>query len=267
MSTTRLFVVFGVLAVLGGCVRPPRERVSSEVDRGYPSCAHDVLPPGELVASRALRAGSSMPERSVVERFEIRRHECVEIFRGRQDWAMSSNDIDVVYDAETLLPLRAWKRVRSPGGRNGERVEVRRFELRDTERVALTQRTVTGEIEHWRLRGQMPRAVIGPGRGLLSMWIRRARLAPGGRLRESVLDMRESMELVRDVTLLRLDDRDDPLLGRVRVYSIYGREPFYADEDDIVVGDLRGLVRAELVTEPMPVPSVPESAPDPAQAF
>lgn len=75
------------------------------------------------------------------------------------------------------------------------------------------------------------------------------------------------MELVRDVTLLRLEDRDDPVLGHVRVYSIYGREAFYADEDDMVVGDLRGLVPAELVREPMPVPSVPESAPDPAQAF
>jgi hypothetical protein len=206
-----------------------------------------------------------MPERSTVEHFEIQRRDCVEVFRGRQDWAMSSNDLDVVYDAQTLLPLRVWKRVRSPGGEQGERVEVRRFELRDTARVALTQRTVTGEIEHWTLRGTIPRAVIGPGRGLLSMWIRRARLAPGGRLRESVLDVRESMEIVRDVTLLRLDDRDDPVLGRVRVYSIYGREPFYADENDIVLGDLRGLLPAEMVSEPMPPPSVSDVPPDPTE--
>ncbi len=224
-----------------------------------------MLPEGELIGSRTLRAGPVMPERTIVEHFEIRRRDCVEVFRGRQDWAMSSNDLDVVYDAQTGLPLRAWKRIRSPGGETGERLEVRRFELRDTERVALTQRTVTGALEHWKLRGTMPRAIIGPGMGLLSMWIRRARLAPGGRLRESVLDIRESMEIVRDVTLLRLDDRDDPVLGRVRVYSIYGREPFYADENDIVLGDLRGLLPAELVREPMPTPSMPESPPDPTE--
>lgn len=98
------------------------------------------------------------------------------------------------------------------------------------------------------------------------MWIRRAHLPVGGRLRETVLDIRESMEVVRDVTLLRLEDREDASLGRtVRVYSIYGREPFYADEDDVVIGDMAGLVPAERVRDPLPAASVTLGDPDPTR--
>jgi hypothetical protein len=31
---------------------------------------------------------------------------------------------------------------------------------------------------------------------------------------------------------------------RVRVYTIYGREPFFTDENDVVLGDLAGLLPA-----------------------
>jgi hypothetical protein len=204
-----------------------------------------------------------MSEPSVVERFEIRRRGCAEVYTARQSWAGSTIDLDVVYDAETLLPQCAWKRIASPGAAHQQRIEIRRFELRAGQ-VALSQRTVTGALEHWLLRGPPVRAIIGPGRGLLSMWIRRARLPVGGRLRESVLDMRESMELVRDVTLLRLDDREDERIGRrVRVYTIYGREPFYADEDDVVVGDMMGLVPADRMSTPLPAMAVDPGPPDP----
>jgi hypothetical protein len=265
-AARRVAVCAAVIALAGACVTPPRERAAGPTDRGYPTCGQSALPEGEIVAEGVLRAGPNMAERSLVERFEIRRRACVEVYRGRQDWALSSIDLDVVYDAESLLPLRAWKRIGSPGPADGEpRVDVRRFELRDTDRVALTQRRVTGELESWLIRGPIPRAVIGPGRGLLSMWIRRARLDVGGRLREPVLDIRESMEVVRDVTLLRLEDRDDPALGRtVRVYSIYGREPFFADENDVVVGDMAGLVPADRVSAPLPRASVSLELPDPA---
>jgi hypothetical protein len=96
------------------------------------------------------------------------------------------------------------------------------------------------------------------------MWLRRARLGVGGRSREAALDIRESMEVVRDVSLLRLADRVVPALGRsVRVYTIYGREPFFADDDDVVVGDLMGLVPAALVDSPVPPPVGEPSPPDP----
>ena len=97
------------------------------------------------------------------------------------------------------------------------------------------------EWTRW-IRGARPTAIIGPGRGLLTPWIQRAHLAVGGRARESVLDVRESMEVIRDVTLARLEDRDDPTLGHVRVYTIYGREPVFTNDEDVVVGDLMGLV-------------------------
>ncbi|MDQ3034747.1 MAG: hypothetical protein M3Y87_20215 [Myxococcota bacterium] len=256
--------MIAALALIG-CIRPPRERASEGVDHGYPSCGQGALPEGERIATGFLRAGPVMSSPSVVERFEVRRRDCLEVFSGRQDWALSSIDLEVVYDAETLLPLRVWKRIGSPGLRGGApRVDVRRFELRDTDRVALTQRRVDGELEHWRIRGPIPRVIIGPGRGVLTMWIRRARLPVGGRLRETALDVRESMELIRDVTLLRLEDRDDPTIGRrVRVYSIYGREPFYADENDVVIGDMMGMLPGELVRDPMPTPSVVLDPPDP----
>lgn len=237
-------------AWLAACVEPPRSRASGPFDLGYPTCDGRALPEGTRIASGWLRAGPTFPERSVSERFEIRRRDCVIHFTGRQDWTLSTIDLDVMFDAQTLRPLRVWKRIASPGGRRA-RVEVRRFEMRGP-RVALTQRTVTGVLEHWWIRGPSPSAVIGPGRGLLTLWLRRARLPVGGRVREPVLDIRENMEVVRDVTLARLDDRDDPVLGRVRVYTIFGREPVYADDEDVVVGDMMGLVPGALVGEAAP---------------
>lgn len=250
-----------------GCITPPRQRAGAGRDEGYPTCGRDALPEGEVVAARALRAGPVMVARDVVERFEIRRRDCVEVFTGRQTWSMSTTDVDVVYDADTLLPLRVWKRIVSPGSGGRAAIETRRFELRGGDRVALAQRTAAGALEHWTLRpapsGGTPRAIVGPGRGLLTMWLRRARLEVGGRLREPVLDVRESMEEVREVTLARLEDRDDERLGRVRVYTIYGREPFYADDEDVVVGDMMGMLPAELVPGTAPVPTITPPDPDP----
>ncbi|AKF06462.1 hypothetical protein DB32_003611 [Sandaracinus amylolyticus] len=247
------------------CIPLPRERVSEGSDEGYPTCGRDALPEGDVIARGALRAGPVMQARSLIETFEVRRRDCVRVFTGNQSWDMSSIDLDVVYDEETQLPLRAWKRIVSPGARPGEeRIDLRRFELR-TPRVALTQQTDEGGLEHFLLRGERPRAIIGPGRGLLTMWIQRAQLPVGGRLREHVLDIRESIEVIREVTLRRVEDRDDPAIGRrVRVYTIYGREPIYTDENDVVLGDMMGLVPAERVTEPLP-PRLfePPGAPDP----
>jgi hypothetical protein len=249
------------LALALGCVYPPRSRSDPEPDRGYPTC-EGGLPEGERIAKRVLRAGPLMRERSVVEHFEIRRRGCVVVFSGRQAWSMSTTDLDVVYDAQTQLPLRVWKRTAMPAPR-APRMDTRRFELRGAQ-VTLAQRTITGELEHWRLRGPVPSAVIGPGRGLLTMWLRRVRLPVGGRVREHVLDARESMEIIREVTLRRLENRDDPVIGRrVRVYTIYGREPVYADDDDVVIGDMMGLVPAEHVLEPLPAPAIDPGSADP----
>ncbi len=241
------------LSLVSGCPSLPRERVSELPDLGYPSCGERPLPPGERIVEGALRPGPIMQEGTLVERFEVTRRDCLTVFRGRQEWALSAIDLDVVYDAD-LLPVRVWQRMVVPGPQPLEaRTDLRLFDLR-TPRVALTRRRPSGEHDRFFMRGARPRAVIGPGRGLLTMWLRRARLEVGGRLRESALDIRESFEVVRDVTLMRLGDDDHPLLGRVRVYTIYGREPIYANDDDVVVGDMMGLVRAELVSAPLPPP-------------
>jgi hypothetical protein len=233
------------------------------VDLGYPACGEGALPEGQVVASGALRAGPQHREQTVTERFEIRRRGCVTVFTGHQEWSLSSIDLDVVFDAETGLPLRAWKRTLSPGPQAIEdRIDIRRFELRG-ERVAHTKRAFGGALEHWWIRGQRPTAILGPGRGLLTVWLQRARLGVGGRAREVVLDLRESMEVIRDVTLSRLEDREDPVLGRVRVYTIYGREPIFANDDDVVVGDMMGLVPADRVRTPAPPPVESAGPPDP----
>jgi hypothetical protein len=259
-------VVLAAVLLFAGCIRPPRERADAPLDHGYPTCGRDALPEGETLFTGLLRSGPVMRERGVVERFEARRRDCVIVFTGRQDWALSSSDLEVIYDAETLLPIRVWKRLISPGPQDAEdRVETRRFELRG-DRVALTQRKVTGELEHWWIRGAMPTAIIGPGRGLVTMWLHRVRLPVGGRVRETVLDVREQMEVIREVSLRRVDDQYDAAIGRtVRVYTIYGREPIYADENDVVIGDMMGLLPGDRVAEPFPPTIVAPGPPEPAR--
>ena len=104
----------------------------------------------------------------------------------------------------------------------------------------------------------------GPGRGLITAWIRRAHLPVGGRVREVVLDIRESLEVVRQVTLRREPDQYVAEYGRaLRVYTVYGRESVFADEHDTVVGDLAGL-RADAVLRTPAPPALPlYGAPDP----
>jgi hypothetical protein len=262
-SCFRAFAAMSLVA----CIQLPRERVASLADRGYPTCtdADSAAPPTAL--SRTLRAGPGMREPSAFETFELRSRGCHLVFTGHEEWAMGASDVEVVFDA-SLRPLRAYKRSTAPGPQDvAARTDTRIYDLRG-EHVELRRRTPVGEIERFVYRAPSPAAIIGPGRGLLTAWFRRAHLEVGGRLRESVLDIRESVEVVRDVTLLRLEDRDDAQLGRrVRVYTIYGREPIYADEDDLVIGDMMGLLPAELVHTPMPTPMATDGPPSPSTSL
>jgi hypothetical protein len=252
-----------VLAALTACVELPRQRVDALEDRGYPTCAEGATGPEPLALSRTLRAGPGMREPSAFETFELRSRDCHVVFTGHEEWAMGASDVEVVFDA-SLRPLRAYKRSTAPGPQPiAARTDVRIYDLRGPH-VELRRRAPLGEIERFVYRAPTPGAIIGPGRGLLTAWFRRAHLSVGGRVREPVLDVREAVEVVRDVTLLRLEDRDDERLGRrVRVYTIYGREPIYADEDDLVIGDMMGLVPAEMISAPMPTPMTTDGPPDP----
>jgi hypothetical protein len=263
----RVLLLVLALFAFGGCERceGPRRDVAALPDLGYPTCDGAALPEGEVIASNVLRAGPSMRDQEVVERFEIRRRGCVTVVRASQEWPLGTSDLDVVFDAE-LAPLRVWKRTTMPdaSGPIGHR-DVRLVELR-TDPVGLTRRTPTGEWERFELRGAKPRAVIGPGRGLMTMWFRRARLSEGGRVREPVLDVREPIAQIREVTLQRLEDRDVEGLGRVRVYTIFGREPILTDEHDVVVGDLFGMRAASTMEGAIPDP-LPDPGPIDPTAF
>ena len=73
------------------------------------------------------------------------------------------------------------------------------------------------------------------------MWLQRANLEIGGQVRALAIDVRESVEVVREVTLRRVEDRVEEGVGTWRVYTIYGREPIFADANNVVVGDMMGM--------------------------
>lgn len=249
----RALLVVLALAMSGCSCEGSRRDVESLPDLGYPTCEGQPLPEGERIGAGVLRSGPTMRQHDVVERFELRRRGCVTVARSEQEWRLGTADVEAVFDAD-LRPLRIWKHTTLPdaSGPLGHR-DVRVFELR-TSPIGLTRRTPAGALERFELRGARPEAVIGPGRGLLSIWLMRAHLAEGGRVRQPVLDVREPLAVIRDVTLQRLSDQEIEGLGRVRVYTIYGSEPIFADDHDVVIGDMLGL---------RPADSVPGSLPDP----
>ncbi|MGE0785912.1 MAG: hypothetical protein AB7S26_09510 [Sandaracinaceae bacterium] len=202
-----------------------------------------------------------MREQDVVERFELREtDDGHSIVRVRQAWSLGTTDYDAVYDADGA-PLRVWRRTTMPdaSGPIGH-VDVRIYDLASEGGVRVARRGPTGAREGVLIRGARPRVVIAPGRGGLTPWIQRAHLAVGERVRELALDVREPLELLREVTLIREEDRDMEDLGRVRVYTIYGREPVFTDDDDVVVGDMLGMRTAEVVEGPVPDP-MPDRGP------
>lgn len=260
-TSGRLLLVGLAAVVLGGCANceGPQRKVESLPDVGYPTCDDAALPEGTVVASGVLRAGPVMRDQEVVERFEVRERGCVTVVRVQQEWALGTTDVDAVFD-ENLLPLRVWKRTMMPDGQGGlGHLDVRVVEMR-TEPVGLTRRRPTGEREHFEVRGARPQAVIGPGRGLLTMWFQRAKLAEGEKVREPILDVREPIAVIEEVTLQRLQDQEVDGLGRVRVYTIYGREPVFADENDVVLGDMFGMRPASTIAGPLPDP-MPDPGP------
>lgn len=244
------------------CEAGPRSDLDVVPSIPLPECARGE---GELVVRRVLRSGPEMRDPNVVERFEIRDHGECRTIQMSQEWPLGTSDVHVVFDAEGL-PLRVWRLTTLPDarGRDSHR-DLRVYDLVSAAQVLLARRDPNGVREGVAIRGPRPRAVIGPGRGLLTAWIQRADLEVGERVRESVLDVREPLALVRDVTLERQPDHEVSDLGHVRVYTIYGREPVYTDDDGVVVGDMFGLRHADAVPGPIPDP-LPDPGPiDPAE--
>jgi hypothetical protein len=251
-----------------GCKRK-HVAIDAPTELAYPACADAGAL--EVVAKQRLRSGPTMREKTVVESFEIDRDACHFVFRGREEWPLMSADVEVVYDAD-MVPLRAWKRMTIPGVPEADgKADIRSYELRAPS-VTIKRKT-QGQVTFERLDpggkttpapGARVMGVIGPGRGVLSMWIRRSKLGVGEKRRELVLDFREMIETLAEVTLQREEDRFEPSLGKnVRVYTIYGREAVFTDENDVVIADLAGLRPADSLATPEPPPMPSYGPPDP----
>ena len=223
----------------------------------YPECGEESEDP--LAEGRVMVSGPDMRERDLVERFSRRTHARCVRYEVHQEWPRGTADLEVIY-ARDGAPIRVFKRTTSPAARDpvGHR-DTRVFDLR-AHPVVMVRRALDAEREAFELRGERPTVVLSAGRGLLTAWIQRADLAIDERVRERALDVREPIEVIREVTLRRHANRSVARLGTVRVYTIYGREPVFADEQNIVLGDLMGLRPAASVGGPIPDP-LPDPGP------
>jgi hypothetical protein len=254
-----------LVLALAGC-RRKHVPVQAVPELGYPACG-DAGPRDseeeEAVARGHIRSGPYSQEKNVVERFELDRTSCGFVFRSRQEWPLDISDVEVRYDSG-LTPLWAWKRMTIAGSKRADgNADVRRYELRTGE-VFIKRRDPSGELTLEMLlaggrmavpSGAKVGAVVGPGRGVITPWLKRARLPIGGKTRELVLDFREMVETLEMATLQRDADRFEPSLGKtVRVYRYYGRDTVFADADDVVVGDLAGMRPGDSLSTPEPEP-------------
>jgi hypothetical protein len=227
--------------------------VHSLPELGYPGCDGKLLGRAHTLSETLIRSGPSHVDKSIVERSGIYDNACQVIFSSRQEWPLGTTDFEVVYDKQ-LLPLRIWKRNTVPMLPNaGQKADIRSIELRTS--PAGIKRSQAGRISYEQLSGERPMAVIGPGRGIVSMWIRRAKLKPGEKVREPIIDVR-ALEKIEPVTLMREPDMLHSELGQVRVYTYYGRETVFTDEEDNVVGDLAGMRLDSTLKTPRP-PAIP----------
>lgn len=258
-----LFVLLASLSTsCEGCL--PRVEVESVAEAPYPTCgdASDV----ELLGEGYLRSGPTMREQSVSERWRLERRGCLYAMTLHQAWERQVTDVEVLFDAE-WKPLRAWKRMAVPGAPPDGRPDTRVYHLGEsaTEGGVPMRRASPEGRQAYRIQGAAPIAVVGPGRALVSAWIRAAGpMEVGDVVRGPVLDFRRLVEKIDEVALRRDPDRDEPSLGgRVRVYTIFGRESIFTDDEGNVLGDLAGLrTHASLDTpEPAPLPEYGE--PDP----
>jgi hypothetical protein len=237
--------------------------VNQAPELGYPACGVGDAEAGQPVATGHIRSGDFSQEKNVVERFELRRTACGFTFRGRQEWPLDISDVEVRYDA-SLAPIWAWKRMTLAGSlRPDGNADIRRYELRAGP-VFIKRRDPSGEVTLEKLLpggrvrvadGARVGAVVGPGRGILTPWLKRAKLPVGAKIHELVLDFRDMVETLEVAALERNEDRFERSIGKtVRVYTFYGKETVFADEEDVVIGDLAGMRPSDSLGTPEPEP-------------
>jgi hypothetical protein len=264
----RLLCVLCASAVLSlcGCKRK-HQPVEVLPELGYPACAGEGgagdggAEGGTVVARGHIRGGPLSHEKNVAEWFTLARTACGYTFVSRQEWPLSTSDVEIHYDAQ-LRPLWAWKRLTLAGSTRADgNADIRRYELRTGE-VFVKKRDPHGVVTLEKLLpgGRVPvpvgartGAIVGPGRGVITAWLRQAKLPVGGKTSELVLDFRDMIESLEVGTLERQEDLYEPSLGRkVRVYTFFGRETVFADDDDVVIGDLAGMRPSDTLTTPEP---------------
>ncbi|MCS6900859.1 MAG: hypothetical protein RMJ98_16015 [Myxococcales bacterium] len=229
----------------------------------YPSCPPGVDMTPTVLMDRKLRSGHTDTRLPIVERYRIEKRGCLVAAVVRQEWPLQIADVEVIYD-EQLLPLRIWRRQTVPGSKRPDgSPDFKRFDLR-TPQITVKHKNDKGEVDLEEIRGPgKPVALIGPGRGLLSLWIRKAKLNPGEKVRELAFDFR-GVEKIAPVTLQRHPDRSIDWLGGVaQVYTVLGREAVFTDREGFVLGDLAGLVLDEKAPGPAPRPMSTFEPPDP----
>jgi len=260
------------VCLLASCKRK-HVPVDTVPELGYPACGDESAPDaGRPVASGHLRAGPYSSEKNVVERFDLVRTACGYTFRSRQEWPLDISDVEVRYDA-SFTPLWAWKRMTIAGSTRADgNADIRRYELRTGE-VFIKRRAASGEVTLEKLlpggrmkapEGARVGAVVGPGRGVITAWLKRSRLPVGGKRYDLVLDFRDMFESIEWATLERHADRAES--GKTwRVYTFFGRDTVFADEDDVVVGDLAGMRPSDSLSTPEPAPLPTYGGADPVQ--
>jgi hypothetical protein len=280
--------VWLALAMLTAACRRKHVPLDVVPELGYPACGDaGGESAGVLLGEGHIRSGPLSNDQSVNERFEFRRTPCGATFRARQEWPLTISDVEVRYDVD-LRPMWAWKRMTIAGStREDGNADIRRYELRATRDVVpanvgapgwtgavfIKRRDAASAIHFEELLpgGRVDvsaearvGAVVAPGRGMLTPWLQRARLSVGGTERDLVLDFREAVETLEMATLQRNEDRFEPSLGTtVRVYTFYGRETVFADDHDVVVGDLSGMRPSDSIAAPEPPPLPTYGGPDP----
>ena len=252
-----------VVLLLGGCKRK-HVPVEAIPELGYPSCGDAGSDEqGIVLAQGHLRSGPLSQERNVVEHFELRKTACGYTFRSRQEWPLDISDIEVRYDA-TFAPIWAWKRMTIPGSKRADgNADFRRYEMR-TGDVFIKHRDAEAQLTLQRLlpggrmnapAGVRVGAAVGPGRGIVTAWLKHAKLPVGGKSYDLVLDFRDMIESLEMGSIERQPDQYEPAFGKnVRVYTFFGRETVFADDNDVVIGDLAGMRPSDTLTTPEPEP-------------
>lgn len=238
--------------------------VEAVPELAYPVCGDAGTDDrGTPVGEGTLRSGPVSNEQNVIERFELDRTACGYAYHGRQEWPLDISDVEIRYDA-SLTPIWAWKRMTIAGSQRADgNADIRRYEMRTGE-LFIKRRDAEGRTTTEKLlpggrmnapQGARVGAVIAPGRGSITAWLKRAKLPVGGRTEELVLDFRPMIESLEVGTLQRQPDQFEPDYGKkVRVYTFFGRETVFADDSDVVIGDLAGMRPAALVKTPEPEP-------------